>query len=154
MRGWAYADKRHAKRMTDLEAQLDRNGFGPQTDIPPKDHASVDQVLNHTVAARVGKDGVVLYRVDDRAAFVDYGRVIRMADSADLDEGHILAALMVAREKYGPRFSLTGSKAYKDAAIALIARYDLPIDLKHAAQKAQLLAAKNAPAPRPDKPRG
>lgn len=134
LRGWHHADKRAAKHMKALEARIDHAGFAPVDSVPPRDLVVLERVAAH----RVYRDGSVSYQVDGRDAFVDHGRVMRMSDAHDLDGARIVAMLVVAREKFGNRFALTGTPAFREAAMQLIAHHHMPIELKDATEAARL----------------
>lgn len=147
LRGWAYADKRHAKHLHGLEDRTDHAGFSPVDTVPPRDLVVLDRVAAH----RVMRDGSVHYRVGGHDAFTDYGRVMRMDRDNDLDADKIVAMLVVAREKFGNRFALTGTPAFREAAMQAIAQHHLPIELKDASDAARLrqLREEQAPTRRP-----
>lgn len=135
-------------RMRDTEAQrkLPENedlvdGFasgGPRRDMKPADPIGVSRVLE-SITYKGQADGSVLYLLLDKAAFVDHGRQIVMdKQSLDNDEA-ILAAVLLAKEKYGGAFSLTGSEEFKRRALEVIAKNNIPIKLKSPAQEMMLI---------------
>lgn len=144
LRGWAYADKRAGKAVDDLEARTDAAGMAGET----LHVVMASLVFTRVQAHDVRRSGAVVYWHDNRRAFVDYGRVVRMSSDRDDNEERILAALMFARQKFGGAFRLTGTDEFKSQAIDIIARHRLDIRLKDASQDVALQRAKDRVAPR------
>lgn len=94
--------------------------------------------LSHAVQA----DRSVLYSLDGEAAFVDKGTRIDMAPGASGSDEKIIAALLTAAQFYRGRIELTGSDAFKQRAIDLIARHDISVTMKQPAQQAMLTEAR------------
>ncbi|MFT4463956.1 MAG: hypothetical protein ACMX3H_03130 [Sodalis sp. (in: enterobacteria)] len=74
--------------------------------------------------------------------------------AASQNDSMILSALLVAKKHLVLRghIELTGSTAFKQRAIALIAEYDLPLVLKNDAQRQMLVAAREAVRSEPPLP--
>lgn len=135
-------------RMRDTEAQRKLpenedlvNGFasgGPRRDLKPADPIGVSRVLE-SITYKGQADGSVLYLLLDKAAFVDHGRQIVMDKHSLDDDEAILAAVLLAKEKYGGAFSLTGSEEFKRRALEVIAKNNIPIKLKSPAQEMMLI---------------
>ncbi|MBO1811561.1 hypothetical protein J4G53_25350, partial [Serratia ureilytica] len=96
--------------------------------------------LTHAVQA----DRSVLYSLDGEAAFVDKGTRIDMAPGASGSDEKIIAALLTAAQFYRGRIELTGSDAFRQRAIDLIARHDINVTMKQPAQQAMLTEARAA----------
>lgn len=111
----------------------------------PIDLDALMQHITHEVQGRTVK---YLYAGND--AFVDHGNRITMANTqSSQNDAMILAALLVSREYYKGRIELTGSEAFKQQAIGLIAAYNLDITMKHPHQQLLLDEAKKALANEP-----
>jgi hypothetical protein len=144
LRGWAYADQRARTNLDEIEANEAAPGMAPE-------HVGVTMasfVFTRVHALDVRRSGAVVYWHGHQRAFIDYGRVVRMATDRILDDGRIIAALVFARQKFGGSFKLTGTEAFKSKAIELIARNNLDIKLKDADQHSALQLAKQKHAPR------
>lgn len=112
-------------------------------DRPAAERIDLDALLQR-ISHDQQKDGTVLYSVDERPAFYDHGSHLTMAPDASTQNDAVLAALMTAAAHYQGRITLTGSDAFKERAVALIARYDLKVSMKTAAQQAMLDDARRA----------
>jgi hypothetical protein len=124
------------------------NGFRPAGPTPPESPApaSVAGILERITYKTKG-DGTVLYSLDGKPAFVDHGDQILMAGDADHDEHAIVAALLVAKEKYGGAFELTGDIEFKRRTIEIMIKYKIDAMLKSPEQDAMrrdILKAKQA----------
>lgn len=89
-------------------------------------------------------DNTVLYTLDASPAFIDRGSRLEMADGASESDEKVLAALLTAAHYYRGRIELTGSAAFQQKAITLLARYALDVTMKVPAQQAMLEEAKRA----------
>lgn len=133
-------------RDTESQRQLPENedlvdGFasgGPGLDMKPADPALVARILE-SITYKGQTDGSVLYLLHDRPAFTDHGRQILLDKQALEDDQAILAAVLLAKEKYGGAFSLTGSEQFKRRALEVIAKHNVPIKLKSPAQEMMLM---------------
>ncbi|WP_321959532.1 LPD7 domain-containing protein [Burkholderia cenocepacia] len=105
-------------------------------DDKPFDPELVISKLLENVTYKAQKDGSVLYMVSERPAFVDHGQQIVMADKANEDEEAILAAVLLAKEKYGGAFELTGSEAFQRRAIEIMLKHKVDVTLKNPQQDA------------------
>ncbi len=113
------------------------NGFRP-TEPATSDRPtpiSVAGILER-ITYKTQNDGSVLYSLDGRPAFVDHGNQILMANEADQDEHAIVAALLVAKEKYGGAFELTGDMEFKRRTIEIMIKYKIDAMLKSPEQDA------------------
>lgn len=95
----------------------------------------VSKVLE-SVTYKTQRDGSVLYMLSNRPAFVDHGQQILMDAKADEDEEAILAAVLLAKEKYGGAFELTGSEEFKRRAIEIMLKHEIDVKLKNPQQDA------------------
>jgi hypothetical protein len=148
LRGWAYSDQRARKNLDEIEANEAAPGMSPE-------HINVTMasfVFTRVQALDVRRSGAVVYWHGHQRAFIDYGRVVRMATDRIMDDARVLAALTFARQKFGGSFKLTGTDAFKAKAIELIARNNLDIKLKDAGQQSALQQAKQKLAPRGPRP--
>jgi hypothetical protein len=119
------------------------DGFAaiPSTDeaapvTKPIDLAQVISKVLESVTYKAQPDGSVLYSIGDVAAFVDHGQQILMVPQANKNEEAILAAILLAKEKYGGAFELTGSEEFKRRAIELMLKYEIDVKLKNPQQDA------------------
>lgn len=103
----------------------------------PDDGSAVSKVLE-SVTYEAQKDGSVLYMVNTKPAFIDHGQRILMNPRSSKEEDFILAAVLLAKEKYGGSFQLTGSEEFKRRAIEVIAKHDIGVQLKDPQQHAEL----------------
>ncbi|EHX6047862.1 hypothetical protein K2A42_004444, partial [Salmonella enterica subsp. enterica serovar Agama] len=104
--------------------------------------------------------GTLQYLLDGERAFTRYmqqGRIIMATPQASQNDRMILGALLVAKQDMvlQGNIELTGSPAFKQRAINLIAEYDLPVKLTNEEQIKMLEAAReklqSEPSP-PDEP--
>lgn len=117
--------------------ETSQNGFssgGPLSADQPIE-PMIGKVLE-SMTYKAQRDGSVLYLIDNRPAFVDHGHQILMAKEADKDEKSILAALLMAKEKYGGTFDLTGDNDFKRRAIEVMLKYRINAKLKSPEQDA------------------
>lgn len=128
-------------RDTDAQAKLPKdtsglNGFSGGEYHP--DHApellTASKVLE-SISYKTRPDGSVLYLVSDRPAFIDHGRHIIVEDKALDDEESILGAILLAKEKYGGAFSLTGTDEFKRKALEVMLKNNVEVRLKSPAQE-------------------
>jgi len=146
LRGWHYAEQRKER---DADGQQQTAAAHPgMAPARPTDPAEEPFSFDKVRPKRVLRNGAVLYWQDGDASFIDYGRIVRMAQKHEERDQHILAALVFSRQKFGPAFKLTGSDDFKDRAIQLIAKERLDIRLTEPNQQAALDALKGRPAPR------
>lgn len=128
-------------RDTDAQARLPKdtsalNGFsgGEQRPDDAPERLTASKVLE-SISYKPRSDGSVLYMVNERPAFIDYGRHIIVEDKALDDEEAILGAILLAKEKYGGAFSLTGSDAFKRKALEVMLKNNVEVRLKSPAQE-------------------
>ncbi|UIT53445.1 LPD7 domain-containing protein [Xylella fastidiosa] len=148
------------------EAQLpvaeEADGFAGETKDGDADNKPFDPELAiskmlENVTYKAQKDGSVLYMVSERPAFIDYGQQIVMASKANEDEEAILAAILLAKEKYGGSFELTGSEAFQRHAIKIMLKYEVDVNLKSPQQDAlrrELAKAKDDAPKQPEAQEG
>lgn len=113
--------------------QSTRNGIVPAAGAPT-DHAPVVKKLLEDMSYKIRADGSVLYQVQGKDAFIDHGDQLLMIKGAEKEERAILGALLLAKEKYAGAFELTGSEAFKRAAIDVLVKYQLDVRLKNPEQ--------------------
>lgn len=114
------------------------NGFAPSaatTGEAVKPVPKLTELLDN-VSYRAQKDGSVLYLINDQAAFTDYGHQILMAKGKENNDEAVLAAMMLAKEKFGGKFDVTGSDEFKRYAITLMLQNGLSVELNSPAQNA------------------
>ena len=111
------------------EADGFASGVAADADDKPFDPELVISKLLESVMYKAQKDGSVLYMVSERPAFIDHGQL-------NEDEEAILAAVLLAKEKYGRAFELTGSEAFQRRAIEIMLKYKVDVTLKNPQQDA------------------
>ncbi|RSZ55260.1 hypothetical protein HF313_22965 [Massilia atriviolacea] len=132
----ASATESHQSRRT---AQIDHhglNGFSPgmQSSNDRSIEPIGDLLERMTYSSR--KDGSVMYSIDDRPAFVDHGDQLLMVKGTDHDELAILGAILLAKEKYGGAFEITGNREFARRAIEVMLKYGIDVRLKNPEQHA------------------
>ncbi|MDN7527658.1 LPD7 domain-containing protein [Burkholderia orbicola] len=125
-----------AKSTAVEEADGFAGGVAADADDKPFDPELVISKLLESVTYKAQKDGSVLYMVSERPAFIDHGQQIVMADKANEDEEAILAAVLLAKEKYGGAFELTGSEAFQRRVIEIMLKHKVDVTLKNPQQDA------------------
>jgi hypothetical protein len=125
MRAWAYAEKRKARELAQIDQ--DRSVAAIRHGEPADPLASR---LGHGIEYRVKRDGAVAYQMDGHRVFVDQGRIILIQDDAVANEQAILGALRLARQKFDGPLDLTGSDEFKQRAIGVIVRHKIDATLK------------------------
>lgn len=136
------------------------NGFGsgvidPEvTEKPtPFDPQAIISKLLENVTYKPRADGAVVYMVSGRDAFIDHGQQILMATKASEDDEAILAAILLAKEKFGGTLVLTGSDVFKRRALDIMQKHKIAVELKDPHQHAlQRELTKNAATTGGDKP--
>jgi Large polyvalent protein-associated domain 7 len=120
---------------------------GDPADARPIPSEAIAKLLE-SVSYEVKGNGSVLYLVRGRAAFVDHGQQILMHDAGNEEDDALLAAVLLAKEKWG-KVELTGTQAFKQRALELLVKHNIDVTLKNAEQDAmrrQLMAAAPPPA--------
>ncbi|EFW77687.1 LPD7 domain-containing protein [Pseudomonas savastanoi] len=116
------------------------NGFSNASapgDEPAKTDPSVIlSELLKDITYRERADGSVLYLLKEQPIFVDHGQQILMEAKAQDDELAILAALHMAKQKFGGSIELTGSDEFKRRALEVMIKHDVQVELKNPAQEA------------------
>ncbi|RBB62298.1 LPD7 domain-containing protein [Xanthomonas oryzae] len=108
---------------------------GDADDKPFDPELAISKLLEN-VTYKAQKNGSVLYMVSGRPAFIDHGQQLVMASKANEDEEAILAAVLLAKEKYGGTFELTGSEAFQRRAIEIMLKHKVDVTLKNPQQDA------------------
>ncbi|KMM24101.1 hypothetical protein L540_08220 [Bordetella pseudohinzii] len=121
LRGWAYADTRRQ-----AEGRRQQPGFAD----PTADHEPTYRDGLQEWQLAVHRDGRISYRDRlGREGFIDHGQTILLDTAAAGDPEVILAALLLAQEKYQGRFILTGTPEFQQLALQLIAQQKLRVNL-------------------------
>lgn len=81
-------------------------------------------------------DGSVLYKLRDKAAFVDHGEQLLMAPAAKDDEDAILVGIHLAKQKFGGSIELTGSDEFQRRVIEVMIKHNVEVELSNPAQDA------------------
>ncbi|HFD2071588.1 DUF5710 domain-containing protein [Serratia marcescens] len=111
----------------------------PSSEAADPDVALIDKdALLQRLSWEKQGDNAVLYKLDNEPAFIDRGSRLDMAEGASQSEEKVLAALLTAAQYYRGRIELTGSDAFQEKAIALIARHEINVTMKVPAQQAML----------------
>lgn len=100
-----------------------------------RDEPIVVRKVLESISYKSQVDGSVLYLVHERPAFTDHGRHILLDKKALTDEEAILAAVLLAKEKYGGAFALTGSEDFKRKALEVIVKNNIEVKLKSPGQE-------------------
>ncbi|OWY38867.1 hypothetical protein CEK28_10585 [Xenophilus sp. AP218F] len=125
-----------------LEVPIDvsKNGFaaaGPRP-VDDFDPAAAISKIMESMRWEAQKDGSALYYVNDLPAFVDHGQQFVMTSEGENEEQAILAAILLAREKFGGAFEFTGTSEFKQKAMEIMVKYQIEIRLKSPEQAAQV----------------
>ena len=116
---------------------VQKNGFtsgdAPTQRPSPQDFA---KLLEH-VTYETQRDGSVLYLLRMKPAFVDHGQQILMHKEGDGDEQAILAAILLAKQKWGGKLELTGTEEFKARALAAIVKNNVEVQFKNPEQDAR-----------------
>lgn len=114
------------------------DGFAPSAAPgaePVKPVPKLTELLEN-ISYRAQKDGSVLYLINDQAAFTDFGHQILMAKGKESNDEAVLAAMMLAKEKFGGKFDVTGTDEFKRYAITLMLQNGIAVELNSPAQNA------------------
>lgn len=142
MRGQHYAEQRKKKLAQEAEAE---NSIQPATpsDYMPRvrSHTKLSWQFDRTNAS-------VVYQLDGKAVFTDRGPRIDFTPDGMTDEG-IVAALQIARSKYGKTLNVSGSPAFRMrvAQLAYEHRHQLGIEFADPAMQ-QVLHGPTSAVPR------
>ena len=139
-----------------------KNGF-TSGDAPTDRPTPLDfSKLLDSVTYETQKDGSVLYLLHKKPAFVDHGQQILMHKEGDGDEQAILAAILLAKQKWGGKLELTGTEEFKARALAAMVKHGVEVQFKNPEQEArwrdlkkartEALAAEQAAQPAGPKP--
>ncbi|WP_447873050.1 LPD7 domain-containing protein [Serratia fonticola] len=136
---WAH---RAESEQTPVSSTVDAIWVGPPRpngDAADPDVALIDKdALLQRLSWEKQGDNAVLYKLDNEPAFIDRGSRLDMAEGASQSDEKVLAALLTAAQYYRGRIELTGSEAFQEKAIALIARHEINVAMKVPAQQAML----------------
>ncbi len=130
------------------ESAVDAIWLGPPRPIEAGDESAIslidkDALLTRLTWEKQG-DTAVLYKLDGEPAFIDRASRLEMAPGASDSDDKIMAALLTAMKHYRDRIELTGSDAFKEKAIGLIAQQQLNVTMKNPLQQAMLDDARKA----------
>lgn len=81
------------------------------------------------------QNGEVVYSLDDHYAFTDKGQSIQFSSNSPTDD-EIIAAILLAKEKYHNSFSLTGPKDYQDRVMKIMIDNNITINFLDKKQSA------------------
>jgi hypothetical protein len=117
LRGWAYADRRRRKPAQEPERRNRITGmFGDNTDPLPPKRAQVMENWTWRVDTVTGN---VDYLRRSARQFTDEGwAVVFESNAAQWDT--MLAGLLLARQKFGPRIDVTGSEDFRERTAELV----------------------------------
>jgi Large polyvalent protein-associated domain 7 len=118
-----------------LPTDMGADGFTGDPADRPTPSETICKLLE-SITYEMQRNGSVLYLVRNRPAFVDHGQQILMHKAANEDDQAVLAAVLLAKEKWGGKFELTGSEAFKRRALAVMLKYDVDVQLKNPQQEA------------------
>lgn len=129
-------------------------------DVPVRERIDLVALESGLTTVDGAAPGSLDFYLQGQPAFTDHtrqGRIIMANPTASQNDSMILSALLVAKKHLVLRghIELTGSPAFKQRAIALIAEYDLPLVLKNDVQRQMLAAAREtvrSEPPLPDTP--
>ncbi len=129
-------------------ADADAIWLGPPRPVEAGDEPDIslidkDALLTRLTWEKQG-DTAVLYKLDGEPAFIDRASRLEMAPGASDNDDKIMAALLTAMKHYRDRIELTGSDAFKEKAIGLIAQQQLNVTMKNPLQQAMLDEARQA----------
>lgn len=143
LRGWAYTETRR-------QAAARRQQPGIADPTAEHDPVYRDGLQDWQLA--VHRDGRISYRDHvGREGFIDHGQHILLNTEAAADPDVILAALLLAQEKYQGRFILTGTPEFQQHVLQLIAQQKLPVTLldpDQAQRLAEITRSRSAARPR------
>jgi len=139
LRGWAYADTRR---------QAETSRQQPGIADPDGEYEPVYQKCLQGWQPVVHRDGRISYRnPHGNQRFCDHGQQILLEGDAADDRDAILAALLLAHDKYHGQFILTGTPEFQRQALQLIAETKLHITLRDPDQARQLQEIVRLPSP-------
>ncbi|WP_174889690.1 LPD7 domain-containing protein [Candidatus Williamhamiltonella defendens] len=123
----------HVENRIEIEPIISEKGEkGPQ--VTPINIDTLMQNITHRY-----ENGTVVYFHQGERDFVDHGQQITMASpEASQNNTMVLAALWLAKQHYHGKIELTGSDAFKQKAIDVIAEHRLEVVLKNPQQQHQL----------------
>ncbi|WP_029000930.1 LPD7 domain-containing protein [Azohydromonas australica] len=118
-----------------LDMTLD--GFtGDPADARPSPTEHIGQLLE-SMTFEIQRNGSVLYLLRGHPAFIDHGEQILMHRSVAPDnDDALLAAVLMAKEKWGGKLEVTGSPDFKQRAIAILVKHNIDVVLKNPEQDA------------------
>ena len=129
------------------EAVMDAIDLGPRIgkDEPPLQPSQIDKdSLLTRITTETQNDNSVMYKLDNKPAFIDRGSRLEIVPGAGQSDEKIVAALLTAARFYRGQIELTGSDAFKAKAIELIAQNQVNVSMKNPAQQLMLDQARKA----------
>jgi hypothetical protein len=130
LRGWAYADKRRVKELERKEARSRRGPYIGTTDYEDHEPAKPRRITERVTWTVDQQTGDVDYKINERVAFRDSGRLLAFTAHGESDKGAIEAGLLLAREKFGQMLEVKGSKEFKEKVLQTA--IDRKIDVRFA----------------------
>jgi phage/plasmid primase-like uncharacterized protein len=92
------------------------------------------------------KNGSVVYLLHQKPIFTDHGNQILMHSAANDDDQAILAAVLLAKEKWGGEIELTGTDDFKRRALEVMLKNNVEVRLKNPQQEVMLREMQQATA--------
>ena len=117
LRGWAYADRRKAKKPEREKAASKDGPYIGATDYEEHDPAKPKRITERVTWSVDRRTGDVDYKIGDRVAFRDSGRRLEFTDQGSRERAAIEAGLLLAREKFGQSLNVRGSKEFKEKVL-------------------------------------
>jgi hypothetical protein len=117
LRGWAYADRRKAKKPEREKAVSKEAPYIGATDYEERDPAKPKRISERITWSVDRKTGDVDYKIGDRVAFRDSGRRLEFTDQGARERAALEAGLLLAREKFGQSLEVRGSKEFKEKVL-------------------------------------
>ncbi len=113
------------------------DGFtGDPADARPSPSEHISQLLE-SMTFETQRNGSVLYMLRGDPAFIDHGEQILMhKTAAPGNDDAVLAAMLMAKEKWGGKLEITGSHEFKQRAIAIMVKHNIDVELKNPEQDA------------------
>jgi hypothetical protein len=135
LRGWAYAERREARQLTDAATNPELKGFRGPDGLDP---IMFKTSSNTGFTSHVRRNGTVVYRNDaGLEVMLDHGSVLEVLPEAVDDVQALTWACQVAQHKFADQAELVGSVRFQEAAAAHIGHSSVPADTGAAGQGAQ-----------------
>jgi hypothetical protein len=108
--------------------KVDDNWIDNQKETVSDDEpSSILDILNK-MKATPDHNGDVVYSLDDHIAFTDKGQSIQFSSENPTDD-EIIAAILLAKEKYHNSFALTGPKDYQERVMKIMVDNNITVNL-------------------------